>query len=85
MLTHILYAVYPTGNTYFSGVFEDRHDNEGIYGHIEWEWCYNRENATMLTCPDAWNLLGFARKQFPTLTIEVARCFTLGDIQRMTT
>lgn len=70
------------GKLYFCGIFEDRSDDNGVYGYIEWDWNICRDQATMLTSADVWNLHSAARKQY-TQQIEVERAYTVGDVRRI--
>lgn len=80
MLTHRLYSKNGNKVIYFSGIYEDRYDGNGIYGYIEWDWTEDINCATLFTTTDAWDLLRRARIEFKGCTIEVQRIMELKDI-----
>lgn len=71
--THILYVQHRFKKEYFSGTYD------GLC--INFQWSFNRDNATELSTVDAWDILFIARKDWPQYTIEVKRIITLHDLQ----
>lgn len=73
MKTHIVYSQDKNKpRLYFNGNVAQDLDTDG-YMVVEWDWSYNREDATEFVTTDAWDLLSAARKLWPKATIEVER------------
>ena len=79
-MTHILYSENKGAVIYFSGIYEDRFDENGIYAYIEWDWNEDINRATVLCTTDAWQLWNKARTEFKGCKIEVQRVMELKDI-----
>lgn len=73
MKTHIMYhARGKRFKQYFTGVYEGKLDTQG-FAIIDFKWSTNIEDATVMYSPDAWDLLGMCRYQWPELTLEVEK------------
>lgn len=76
MKTHIVYSQAKNKpRLYFNGKVEPDLDSEG-YMAVEWDWSYNKEDATEFVTTDAWDLLAAARKIWQQAIIEVERIRT---------
>lgn len=80
MNTHILYrACGKRYKQYFAGTYSGTLDTEG-YAHIDFKWSTDRNDATVLSTTDAWDLLGMCRREWEHLTLEVERVKQFSEI-----
>lgn len=79
MKTHILYSISGKNRLYFSGIYNGEIDAED-FPIIDFKWNKNKNKATAMYSPDAWDLLRMCRYSWPHLTIEIERIIETKEL-----